>query len=126
VGDAVEIKFETWKPRHQSRLVPVGDLADVYKDAPVEMSPTFTWNDGGDQVLIVSVGADYSTVTMLNDDTFSDLVISDDNDLREICIAGQESAVAVATLLPRETGLEVLRRAENFDELLDVYSWRAQ
>lgn len=122
----MDIKFETWVPTHQARLVSEQDLPGVYRDVSGNSSPTFTWNDGGDQVLIVSVGDDYSTVTMLNDSTFSCLVVSDDDELREVDIAGQSSMIPSGAVLPRNVGLEVLARADDFNALIEEYSWKEQ
>jgi len=84
----MDIKFETWAPTHQVRFVDKADLPSIYDRVSGDSSPTLTWNDGGDQVLIVSVGDGYSTVTMLNDSTFSSLTISDDDRPRGIrCIS---------------------------------------
>ena len=38
-------------------------------------TPTFTWNDLGDDVLILSVGDDYSVVSLLTQDTWSPVAV---------------------------------------------------
>ncbi|MEK2473767.1 hypothetical protein [Streptomyces noursei] len=47
------------------------DIPLVYRDAKESASSTLTWNDLGDEVLIVVVGDDYSTVTLMREDAYS-------------------------------------------------------
>ena len=90
------------------------ELADVYATVKPEESPTFTWNDLGDQVLIVTVGADSSTVSMLNDDTWYYLEASGDDDEVEVMIEGFDDFGPKGVVLPRNLGLEVLQKADDF------------
>ncbi|PNE41123.1 MULTISPECIES: hypothetical protein [Streptomyces] len=105
------------------------DLADiplVYRDAKESASPTFTWNDLGDEVLIVVVGDDYSTVTLMREDTFYNLAISDSVDMREIQVSGDIAMWPEGQVLPRELGLEVLLRVPDVESLVREYRWEEQ
>jgi hypothetical protein len=123
-----EIKLKTWDPVRETRIINPRDLAREYESASRESPVTFTWNDLGDSVLIISVGADYCIVTMLFDSTFKDLVVSEEEtDLVEVIIDGQLSNVPKNTILPREVGLEVLldvvKSEGDFSELFLDYIW---
>jgi hypothetical protein len=65
------IKHETWTPQHRESDIGIDELNSTYERARATDSPTFTWNDLGDDVLIVSVGDDYSVVSLLTQDTWS-------------------------------------------------------
>jgi hypothetical protein len=58
--DAVQYTLDRYSPSHTSRIVSAGELADVY--ASLDDS-VLTWNDGGDDVLVVSVHDRFSTVS---------------------------------------------------------------
>lgn len=120
------IELDTGVPTRVSRVVNPDELADVYATVRPEESPTFTWNDLGDQVLIVTVDADSSTVSMLNDDTWYYLETSGDDDEVEVMIEGSMTSVPKGVVLPRSLGLEVLQKADDFDRILSDYSWRLQ
>lgn len=121
-----DITFDVSRPRHAARVVSIEELPSLYEEVSADSSPTFTWNDGGDQVLIVTVGSDYSTVTMKDRDTFSNLVVSDEPGTREIDIGGLLTSFPQNAILPRALGLEVLLNAERFEELRNEYSWMPQ
>jgi hypothetical protein len=120
------IELDTGFPARTSRVVSPDELAGVYLSAKGDESPTFTWNNLGDQVLIVTVDDDLSTVSMLNDETWYYLEVSDDEDEVEIRIEGSMTLVPKGVVLPRNLGLEVLQKAEDFDRVLSDYSWRLQ
>jgi len=122
----MDFKVETWEPAHVERSVTIDELDDVYRTTSGGVSPTFTWNDLGDQVLIVAVGDDYSVVSMLNDDTWYYLQGSDVDGEAEVAMAGQPAHVPKGAILRRETGLEVLRKAGDFTDLLKSYPWMEQ
>ncbi|MFD8542410.1 hypothetical protein [Streptomyces sp. NPDC059649] len=113
-------------PTHETRIVEREDLPRVYREAKELASPTFTWNDLGDEVLIVTVGADYSTATLMKDDTFYNLAVSTSDELREIQVSGDTSLWPEGHILPRELGLEVLLRAPDIDSLMHEYTWEEQ
>jgi hypothetical protein len=123
---AMEVVFETWIPAHRTQMVAMQDLPRVYRDATEELSPSFTWNDCGDEVLIVTLGDDYSTVTMLNKGTFYNLAISDSDEPAEILVSGDVTTWPEGQILPREMGLEVLLRAEDFQSVVRDYTWKEQ
>jgi hypothetical protein len=123
----VDVLLELWSPEHTARAVPRDDLPAVYRELSGDQSPTLTWNDGGDdQVLIVSVADDFSTVSMLNDRTWYYLETSPEEDLVEIDLGGDDAYVPKGVLAPREFGLDVLLRADDFPYLLTEYMWREQ
>jgi hypothetical protein len=55
-----ELLFEDWRPGrpHEGRMGVPDAGARVYGLADGAGSVTFTWNDGGDPVMIVGVGPD--------------------------------------------------------------------
>jgi hypothetical protein len=130
----MDFKLETWAPVHVERSVNIDELDDVYRSTSGGASPTFTWNDLGDQVLVVAVGDGYSVVAMLNGGTWHYLKGSDvdgeaESDVdgeAEIAIAGQSAHVPKGAILRRESGLEVLKKAGDFTYLLKVYEWMEQ
>jgi hypothetical protein len=80
-------------------------------------------SDGG-RLLIVMVGDDYSTATMVNGDTWYYLALSADEELIEVDFGGQESLVPRGAVLPRGTGLELLEKSADWDALVAAYPWR--
>ncbi|SHN12954.1 hypothetical protein SAMN05216268_120128 [Streptomyces yunnanensis] len=122
----MQIKCETWVPSHETRMLDLADIPLVYRDAKESASPTFTWNDLGDEVLIVVVGDDYSTVTLMREDTFYNLAISDSVDMREIQVSGDIAMWPEGQVLPRELGLEVLLRVPDVESLVREYRWEEQ
>jgi len=122
----MEVKLETFEPHLVTRLVSSDDLRGVYAGLEGDNSSTLTWNDGGNQVLIVAVGDDYSIVSMLDDFTWYYLQVSQDEEPVEACLGGQDSLVPKGVILPRALGLEVLEKAGDFPALLRKYSWREQ
>ncbi|WP_438489220.1 hypothetical protein [Streptomyces sp. S186] len=122
----MQIKFETWVPTHETRMVDLADVPLVYREAKESASPTFTWNDLGDEVLIVTVGDDYSTVSLMREDTFYNLAVSDSDDMREIQVSGDTTMWPEGQILPREMGLEVLSRVPDVESLVRDYRWEEQ
>ncbi len=122
----MDIKFETYDPVYVKRLVPHEDLRSAYTGLKNGQSATLTWNDGGDQVLIVAVWDDYSFVTMKDHFTWYYLQISPDEEPVQVSLCDEESVVPKGAILPKALGLEVLEKAEDFSALLREYSWREQ
>lgn len=95
-------------------------------------SPTVTWNDGADWsgsgtgVIIAAVNDKWSRVTLMTEGTEHQLVISDDDEVISVKMEGEYFDVTRNTLAPRETGLEILLRAEDIPGLLTDYTWEAQ
>jgi hypothetical protein len=122
----MEVKLETFEPHLVTRFVSREDLRSAYAGLEGDHSSTLTWNDGGDQVLIVAVGDDYSIVSMLDDFTWYYLQVSPEEEPVEACLGGQDSLVPEGVILPKALGLEVLEKADDFPALLREYSWREQ
>lgn len=122
----MEFKLDIYRRGHEERLINVEALPAIYAHLRSSDSATITWNDGGDQVLIVSVGENDSTVSLLNDFTWYYLEISPEKELVEIELCGQEAWVPQGVILPKNLGLEVLLGADDFPGLLKKYSWREQ
>jgi hypothetical protein len=122
----MDIILETYDPVYVKRLVAREDLRSAYTGLNSDQSATLAWNDGGDQVLLVAVGDDYSIVSMLDDSTWYYLQISPDEEPVQVSLGGQDSLVPKGAILPKALGLEVLEKAEDFPALLREYSWREQ
>jgi hypothetical protein len=121
-----EYVIETWNPTYASRQVSVEELADVYERIRGNESADITWNSGGDDVLIVSVGEEVSTVSLLHEATWYWLEVSPETELVEIELGGQESFVPKGAIAPRRLGLEILLGAHDFPRLFREYAWREQ
>jgi len=63
---------------------------------------------------------------MLNNDTWYYLEISDDEEEVEVRIEGELTSVPKGVVLPRDLGLEVLQKSEDFERVVSEYSWREQ
>src|SRR5258708_36324965 len=104
------IKYETWTPQHRESDIGIDELNSTYERARATDSPTFTWNDLGDDVLIVSVGDDHSVVSMLTQDTWFFLRGSESEGEVEVVMAGHPATVPQSAPLERGLGLHVLLR----------------
>lgn len=107
------------------------ELPQVYEDLKGDKgleSPTITWNDGGDEVVIVAVNNDWSMSTMMTaNGTSYYLVVSDDNEEVPVQMDGHDFEMPRKTLAPRELGLKVLLQADiDFPSLLTDYTWEEQ
>jgi hypothetical protein len=127
-AEAMELEYNivTWNPTHISRYVSVEELVDVYAQIRGSESADITWNNGGDRVLIVSVGEDTATVSLLQDATWYWLEVSPETELVEIELCGQEAFVPKGAMVPRRLGLEILLGAHDFPRLFTEYAWREQ
>lgn len=86
----------------------------------------FAYGSGGEDVLIVSVHDEFSTVSLLHDRTWYWLEESPDTDLVEIVLCGQEAWVPAGVMVRPETGLAALRLAHDVSRLLTQFMWREQ
>lgn len=76
--------------RPTTTVVEVDDLPRIWSELDVQESYGFTWNNGGDEgVLIVAVEEDRCTATLLPDSTFYDLAISDAQGWVETMVLGE-------------------------------------
>ncbi|GAA0251132.1 hypothetical protein GCM10010492_59290 [Saccharothrix mutabilis subsp. mutabilis] len=123
-NDLTRIRFDCWQPDQPSRLLGLAEAEAAYAALPPTASATFSWNDGGDEVVIIGVGEDWSTATMIWDGTFYDLEASEAEGERDIVLCGQVTEYPERLLLPRERGVELLREADaDFAALADRYTW---
>jgi hypothetical protein len=120
------IKYETWTPQHRKSDIGLAELDSIYEQARAADSPTFTWNDLGDDVLVVAVGDDYSVVSMLTQNTWFFLRGPEAEGDVDVVMAGHPATVPKCAVLERGLGLEVLRRAVDFPNLLSSHSWLEQ
>lgn len=102
------------------------ELPAAYADLEEGQSPTVTWNDGGDEVIIVAVNDDYCVITLMSDDTWYYLTVSDDAEEVPAYLGETEARVPRGALAPRDLGLTVLLRADDLPGLRTDYSWTAQ
>jgi hypothetical protein len=120
------VTVEVWDPSYRHSKTPLSDLADVYRSIPVNASLGLTLDDGEENCVIVTVEAEFSTITALRDRTFYNLRISDDSEEAEILVAGEEITWPKGCLLPREMGVRVLLEAEDREEMWNRYTWVEQ
>lgn len=122
----MEFLVEVWSPRHSAQTISSVDLDEAYNRVSGRESATFTWNDLGSRVIIVSVGDNYSTASMLNDSTWYYLQEQEDEELVEIDLGGQPTEVPKGIIASRDVGLAVLKGADDLDGLLRDYAWIEQ
>jgi hypothetical protein len=115
--------METYQPYAASRVVTIDELPRLYVP---DHEPVFTYGGGGDDVMIVSVHDEFSTVSLLHDRTWYWLEQSPDSDLVEIVLCGQEAWVPAGVLVRHETGLAALQLAHDMPRLMTNFVWREQ
>ncbi|MEV0400584.1 hypothetical protein [Actinoallomurus sp. NPDC050550] len=116
-------EIETYQPYAASRVVEIDELPSLYVP---DHEPVFAYGSGGEDVLIVSVHDEFSTVSLLHDRTWYWLEESPDTDLVEIVLCGQEAWVPAGVMVRPETGLAALRLAHDVSRLLTQFMWREQ
>jgi hypothetical protein len=120
-----QFTLDIHSPSHTSRLVSDEELAGVYDSLGDDS--VITWNDGSDKdVLIASVHAGFSTVSLRHEDTWYWLVSSDDASLVEIVLCGLEAWVPAGAILPRQAGLAALGSVTDVPGMLSKLRWREQ
>jgi hypothetical protein len=125
-SDATDfIRVETYVPEYAMRDVPPAEVPAIYEGLGNEPA-AFTWNDGGDEVLMVSVGDDYSTASILIDRTFYDLAEGAGDGESTIVLSGDVVDYPDELILPRKVGLELLMRMPDFRGIVEGHDWRAQ
>ncbi|MEU1078432.1 MULTISPECIES: hypothetical protein [unclassified Streptomyces] len=120
------VTVEVWNPSYQNSKVALEDLSPVYESVPEHASIGLTLDDGEDDCVIVTVEAEFSTVTMLRDRTFYNLQISEDAEDVEIDVAGEEISWPKGCLLPRPMGIQVLLEAGDREAAWSRYTWVEQ
>ena len=122
---AVRYEIETHFPRHTPpRTITVDELAELYVP---DHEPVFAYGDGfDDDVLIVSLDEDFSTVSLRQDATWFWLVESADLHPVEITLCGLAAWIPAAAKLRPETGLAALRSAHDVPHLLTHFTWHEQ
>jgi len=120
----MEYLVETQFPEYAQAVVTEKELPGIYEQ--LKDSATVTWNDGGDDVLIIALEDDYSVISLLTDDTPYYLTVSNDEGEVLVDMAGNESAVPRKALAPRKLGLTVLLRADDLPGLRTDYTWCEQ
>jgi hypothetical protein len=116
-------EMETYQPYAPSRVVTIDELPGLYVP---DSEPVFAYNSGGDDVMIVSVHDEFSTVSLLHDGTWYWLEESRDSELVEIVLCGQEAWVPAGAMVRSETGLAALRLAHDVAQLMTEFMWREQ
>ncbi|MFC5172650.1 hypothetical protein [Streptomyces mutomycini] len=117
------VQFEVWNPARSERTIGLDEVREAYRSLPDGISAIFTWNDCEEECLIVAVEPEFSVVTMGCDASFWNLKISDDTEEVEISMGADDFTWARGCLLPRDMGVEVLLKAEDFASLFWEYSW---
>lgn len=119
-------KFQTCRGEEITEDVAYEDLDSVYRNALSQSSPTITWNDLGDPVLIVAIGDGYSIVSLMRNDTWYYLAIGGGEKEVSVDVAGSVVDLPQAVVLPFELGLRVLKSTRDFEHLVQTYSWIEQ
>ena len=120
--------FEDWRlgRAHEGRLVARADVPALYELADETGSVTFTWNDGGDPVLIVGVGPDWSVASLMIDGYWYGYVIDEVEGHVPIDLCGQTSEWPKAELLPRSAALPVLMMVPDLEGIRRGFRWLSQ
>lgn len=121
------VTVEVWNPSYTHSKISLDELSNVYKSIPSDASIGLTLNDGEDDCVIVTVEAEFSTVTALRDRTFYNLQLDDDPAETIITInGGEEVAWPKGCLLPREMGVETLLEARDRKAFWALHTWIEQ
>lgn len=123
-----DVLFEDWRPGrvHAARRVTAAEVPELYGLAVEAGSVTFTWNDGGDPVLIVAVGPDWSVASLMVDANWYGYVMDESEGHVEIDVCGQPSQWPKAEVLPRNAALAVLLLVPGFDAIRSGFRWLSQ
>jgi hypothetical protein len=116
-------EVRTYAPESAARSVTAEELPDFYQ---ADHEPVFTYGDGTDSVVIVSVHRGFCTVSLLHDRTWYWLAESPATELVEIQLCGQDAWVPAGVMARPEVGLAALRLADNVPRLLTEFTWREQ
>jgi hypothetical protein len=116
--------METYQPYSEPRVVTIDELPDLFK---ADGEPVFAYGDGFDEdVMIVSVHHEFSTVSLRRDATWYWLAESEDWELVEIVLAGLEAWVPSGARVSHETALAALLLAHDVPQLMMQFIWHEQ
>jgi hypothetical protein len=118
------VTFEDYGVTYRRETVELAAIPDLYAEAGRRGSTCLTWGDCTDEVLIVGVGEDYSVITLKRDETFFDVQITTDEDLRQIEIGGLTTDYPAGLILPRQMGLAALQLLPDLDAVWAAFEWR--
>jgi hypothetical protein len=123
-----ELLFEDWRSGHprEGRMVSRTQVPGLYEPADKTGSVMFTWNDGGDPVMIVGVGPDWSVATLMIDQKWYGYVASDAEGFTPIDLNGQTRQWPRAELLSRAAALPVLMTVPDLTAIKRGFPWRSQ
>lgn len=123
-----ELLFEDWRPGHAraQRMVALDAVPGLYALADQAGSVTFTWNDGGDPVMIVGVGPDWSLAMLMIDQNWYSYVIDDVEGFVSIDLNGQACEWPRAELLPRAAAFPVLMKVPDLAAIRRGFPWLSQ
>jgi hypothetical protein len=122
----MEYLVTVYYPKHEKRHVTEKELPALYARFTNVYSAAVTWNDGGDDVLIVAVGDPHCVIALMSDKTSYYLAVSDDEELEYVGLGGLDAEVPRKAIAPRELGLTVLLRAGDLPGLRADYTWAEQ
>ncbi len=117
----VHYEIETYAPYAAPRVITLDELPGLFSP---DHEPIFSYGDGDEAVMIVSVHDEFSTVTLRHEDSDYLLAESSDWELVEIVLCGLEAWVPAGTLVRHETGLAALQMAHDVPRLLTEFVWR--
>jgi hypothetical protein len=128
MGQPEILSFEDWRTGHagERRRVTLADVPALYGLGGEPGSATFTWNDGGDPVLIVGVGPDWSTASLMINQYWYSYVMDDADGYVPIEVAGQKPDLPRSELLPRDAALPVLMMVPDLDGIRRCFRWLSQ
>jgi hypothetical protein len=113
-------------PEVKATTVTWAELPGVYANLKQAEYPAVVWNDCGDDVLIVAVGDDYSVTSMLTEATWYWLVVSHEDEEVFVYLTETGEHVPRKAMAPRDVGLAILQRANDFPGLRSDYMWDPQ
>ncbi|MEV6349716.1 hypothetical protein [Actinoplanes sp. NPDC051851] len=131
------ITVDIYAALYTERKVSLSEVPALYA-ALGDWNAAFTWNDCEDEVLIVNVGEDYSTATILTAGSFYDLdrgegapaevgwELTEDGESVYIEMAGDVTEHPIGLVSSRATGLELLMRMPDFASVVERYRWRVE
>lgn len=97
-------------------------LPGIYAELREDDSSTVVWeSDDMIQSIIVHVARAYSVITLVVEDAFHYLTVSEDD--TPVFVQGLDATVPRKVIAPRQLGLTVLLRADDLPGLRRDYTW---